>query len=142
MEGARRRGRAPGRGPRPLPAAPDLHDRRLGVQARAQRPPVGQAPDQLRRDHRQEPVAVTGGNSLKVGYQHTLMTDDRSQTTKERLKKGQKQRSTQRRARERNSVFRVSLVGYTTAGKSTLFNSLVKARTYAADQLFATRDTT
>ena len=70
------------------------------------------------------------------------MIDDRIKTTKERLKKVQKQRSTQRRARERNSVFRVSLVGYTNAGKSTLFNSLVKARAYAADQLFATLDTT
>ena len=70
------------------------------------------------------------------------MIDDRIKTTKERLKKVQKQRSTQRRARDRNGVFRVSLVGYTNAGKSTLFNSLVKARTYAADQLFATLDTT
>jgi GTP-binding protein HflX len=70
------------------------------------------------------------------------MIDDRIKTIKERLKKVQRQRSTQRRARERNSVFRVSLVGYTNAGKSTLFNALVKARAYAADQLFATLDTT
>lgn len=70
------------------------------------------------------------------------MIDDRIKVTKERLKKVQRQRSTQRRARERNAVFRVSLVGYTNAGKSTLFNSLVKARAYAANQLFATLDTT
>ena len=70
------------------------------------------------------------------------MIDDRIKTTKERLKKVQKQRATQRRGRSRNGVFRVSLVGYTNAGKSTLFNALVKARTYAADQLFATLDTT
>jgi len=70
------------------------------------------------------------------------MIDDRIKATKERLKKVQKQRSTQQRARARNNVFRVSLVGYTNAGKSTLFNALVKARTYAADQLFATLDTT
>jgi len=70
------------------------------------------------------------------------MIDDRIKTIKERLKKVQRQRSTQQRARQRNGVFRVSLVGYTNAGKSTLFNSLVKARTYAADQLFATLDTT
>ncbi|WP_416234727.1 GTPase HflX [Paucibacter sp. PLA-PC-4] len=70
------------------------------------------------------------------------MIDDRIKVTKERLKKVQRQRTTQRRARERNSVFRVSLVGYTNAGKSTLFNALVKARAYAADQLFATLDTT
>jgi GTP-binding protein HflX len=70
------------------------------------------------------------------------MIDDRIKVTKERLKKVQRQRSTQRRSRERNEVFRVSLVGYTNAGKSTLFNALVKARAYAADQLFATLDTT
>jgi len=70
------------------------------------------------------------------------MIDERIKTIKERLKKVQRQRSTQRRARERNAVFRVSLVGYTNAGKSTLFNALVKARTYAANQLFATLDTT
>ncbi|MEO3712873.1 GTPase HflX [Roseateles flavus] len=70
------------------------------------------------------------------------MIDDRIKSIKERLKKVQRQRSTQRRARARNGVFRVSLVGYTNAGKSTLFNALVKARTYAADQLFATLDTT
>lgn len=48
----------------------------------------------------------------------------------------------QRRARSRREVLRVSLVGYTNAGKSTLFNALTKAGAYAADQLFATLDTT
>ena len=43
---------------------------------------------------------------------------------------------------ERRDVFSISLVGYTNAGKSTLFNALTKAGTYAADQLFATLDTT
>ncbi|MFX7621034.1 GTPase, partial [Acinetobacter baumannii] len=62
--------------------------------------------------------------------------------TKERLKQVQRQRSTQRRSRARNGVFKVSLVGYTNAGKSTLFNALTKARAYAANQLFATLDTT
>lgn len=70
------------------------------------------------------------------------MIDERIKVTKERLKKVQRQRGTQRRARERNEVFKVSLVGYTNAGKSTLFNALVKARSYAANQLFATLDTT
>jgi GTP-binding protein HflX len=70
------------------------------------------------------------------------MIDERIKTVKRRLETVKKQRKTQRRARERNQTFRVSLVGYTNAGKSTLFNSLVKARSYAADQLFATLDTT
>lgn len=70
------------------------------------------------------------------------MIADRIKSVKERLVKVKRQRSTQRRARDRNGNFSVSLVGYTNAGKSTLFNALVKARAYAADQLFATLDTT
>lgn len=70
------------------------------------------------------------------------MIGDRIKSVKARLEKVKRQRGTQRKARERRGTFRVSLVGYTNAGKSTLFNSLVKARTYAADQLFATLDTT
>jgi GTP-binding protein HflX len=70
------------------------------------------------------------------------MIGERIKSVKARLEKVKRQRSTQRRARERRGTFRVSLVGYTNAGKSTLFNALVKARAYAADQLFATLDTT
>jgi len=70
------------------------------------------------------------------------MIGDAIKRTKERLSKVKKQRSTQRRQRDRRNAFNVSLVGYTNAGKSTLFNALVKARAYAADQLFATLDTT
>jgi GTP-binding protein HflX len=70
------------------------------------------------------------------------MIGERIKSVKVRLEKVKRQRSTQRRSRERNQTFRVSLVGYTNAGKSTLFNALVKARSYAADQLFATLDTT
>jgi GTPase len=70
------------------------------------------------------------------------MIGERIKSVKQRLDKVKRQRSTQRKSRERNQTFRVSLVGYTNAGKSTLFNALVKARTYAADQLFATLDTT
>ena len=70
------------------------------------------------------------------------MIGERIKSIKKQLEKVKRQRSTQRRARERNAAFRVSLVGYTNAGKSTLFNALVKAEAYAADQLFATLDTT
>lgn len=61
---------------------------------------------------------------------------------RERLARVQRQRTTQRRARSRGSTLSVSLVGYTNAGKSTLFNALTRAGAYAADQLFATLDTT
>ncbi|WP_395701807.1 GTPase HflX [Aquabacterium sp.] len=70
------------------------------------------------------------------------MIGERIKSVKARLDKVKRQRGTQRRAREKSGTFRVSLVGYTNAGKSTLFNALVKARAYAADQLFATLDTT
>jgi GTP-binding protein HflX len=70
------------------------------------------------------------------------MIGERIKSVKARLEKVKRQRGTQRKARERRGTFRVSLVGYTNAGKSTLFNALVKARAYAADQLFATLDTT
>ena len=63
-------------------------------------------------------------------------------TLKGRLQQLQKQRGVQRRARERGDVLSVSIVGYTNAGKSTLFNALTNARAYEADQLFATLDTT
>jgi len=70
------------------------------------------------------------------------MIGERIKSVSARLVKVKKQRNTQRKARERRGTYSVSLVGYTNAGKSTLFNSLVKARAYAADQLFATLDTT
>jgi GTP-binding protein HflX len=66
----------------------------------------------------------------------------RVKTLKSKLQQLQKQRTVQRRARARGNVLSVSLVGYTNAGKSTLFNALSHARAYEADQLFATLDTT
>ena len=90
----------------------------------------------------------SGGIGMRGGPGETQieldrrMINDSIKRIKERLIKVKKQRNTQRRQRERRDTFNISLVGYTNAGKSTLFNALVKARAYAADQLFATLDTT
>ncbi len=90
----------------------------------------------------------SGGIGMRGGPGETQIELDRRmiaeaiKRTKERLTKVKRQRQTQRRHRERRDAFNISLVGYTNAGKSTLFNALVKARAYAADQLFATLDTT
>ncbi len=70
------------------------------------------------------------------------MIGDNIKRTKDRLQKVKRQRQTQRRQRQRRDTFNISLVGYTNAGKTSLFNNLVKAQAYAADQLFATLDTT
>lgn len=70
------------------------------------------------------------------------MIRERVKHLKERLGKLKRQRGIQRRARRRSNVMSVSLVGYTNAGKSTLFNRLTQSGVYAADQLFATLDTT
>jgi GTP-binding protein HflX len=67
---------------------------------------------------------------------------ERVKMLSKRLEKVQTQRNQQRRARLRNIVPRVALVGYTNAGKSTLFNTLTQGGVYAADQLFATLDPT
>lgn len=89
-----------------------------------------------------------GGIGLRGGPGETQIELDRRmiaeaiKRTRARLERVKQQRRTQRRQRERSGVFTISLVGYTNAGKSTLFNALVKARVYAADQLFATLDTT
>ena len=88
-----------------------------------------------------------GGIGLRGPGETQLETDRRLLGTrvkmlKLRLKQIEKQRRTRRRARDRRDVLSVSLVGYTNAGKSTLFNALTKAGGYAADQLFATLDTT
>ena len=90
----------------------------------------------------------SGGIGMRGGPGETQIELDRRmigdsiKKIKERLGKVKRQRQTQRRQRERRDAFNISLVGYTNAGKSTLFNALVKARAYAADQLFATLDTT
>jgi GTP-binding protein HflX len=87
-------------------------------------------------------AGVRGGPGEKQIELDRRMIDEAIKRTRERLVKVKKQRATQRRQRERRETFNISLVGYTNAGKSTLFNALVKARAYAANQLFATLDTT
>lgn len=88
-----------------------------------------------------------GGIGLRGPGETQLETDrrllgERVKMLKAKLEKLHKQRETQRRSRGRSNTFSVSLVGYTNAGKSTLFNALTKAGAYAANQLFATLDTT
>jgi GTP-binding protein HflX len=87
-------------------------------------------------------AGVRGGPGEKQIELDRRMIGDAIKRTRERLEKVKKQRHTQRRQRERRGAFNISIVGYTNAGKSTLFNALVKARAYAANQLFATLDTT
>jgi len=88
-----------------------------------------------------------GGIGLRGPGETQLETDrrllgERVKALRGLLTKLRRQHATQRRARGRNDVFSVSLVGYTNAGKSSLFNALSKAGTYTANQLFATLDTT
>ena len=88
-----------------------------------------------------------GGIGVRGGPGETqLELDRRMLSVRVKRLRGQlaqlrKQRRTRRRARDRKPAFTVSIVGYTNAGKSTLFNALTGAGTYAADQLFATLDT-
>ena len=93
-------------------------------------------------ERQQGGIGMRGGPGETQIELDRRMIGERIKSVKARLEKVKRQRGTQRRARERRGTFRVSLVGYTNAGKSTLFNALVKARAYAADQLFATLDTT
>lgn len=88
-----------------------------------------------------------GGIGLRGPGETQLETDRRLLNARithltARLKKVEKQRNQGRRARSRSATPTVSLVGYTNAGKSTLFNYLTKSEVYAADQLFATLDPT
>lgn len=87
-------------------------------------------------------LGKTGGPGEKQIELDRRMIGVRVRRLRERLKQSEKQRRTRRRARSRNDVVSISLVGYTNAGKSTLFNALTQAGVYTADQLFATLDTT
>ncbi len=89
-----------------------------------------------------------GGIGVRGGPGETQLELDRRmlrirvKQLREQLEKLKQQRGMQRRSRKRSQVMSVSLVGYTNAGKSTLFNRLTQSKVYAADQLFATLDTT
>jgi GTP-binding protein HflX len=89
-----------------------------------------------------------GGRGFLGGMGETQIEVDRRlignrvKVLKDKLVQFMRRRDVQRRARARGEVMSVSLVGYTNAGKSTLFNALTHAGSYAADQLFATLDTT
>ncbi|WP_342651688.1 GTPase HflX [Vibrio metschnikovii] len=88
-----------------------------------------------------------GGIGLRGPGETQLETDrrllrERIKTILRRLEKVAKQREQGRRARNRAEIPTISLVGYTNAGKSTLFNQITSAGVYAADQLFATLDPT
>ena len=89
-----------------------------------------------------------GGIGVRGGPGETQLELDRRmlrvrvKQLREKLDKLKQQRGMQRRSRKRSKVLSVSLVGYTNAGKSTLFNRMTQSGVFAADQLFATLDTT
>lgn len=92
-------------------------------------------------ERQQGGAGVRGGPGEKQIELDRRMIGTRVKQLKLRLEKLVKQRATRRRARDRRGALTVSLVGYTNAGKSTLFNTLTRGDAYAADQLFATLDT-
>ena len=87
-------------------------------------------------------IGVRGGPGEKQLELDKRMIGVRVKQLREKLAKLKQQRSMQRKSRKRSNTMMVSLVGYTNAGKSTLFNRLTQSGVYAADQLFATLDTT
>ncbi len=87
-------------------------------------------------------LSKTGGPGEKQIELDRRMIGVRVKQLKEQLKKLSRQRDTQRKSRHKGDIVSLSIVGYTNAGKSTLFNALTKAESYAANQLFATLDTT
>jgi GTP-binding protein HflX len=87
-------------------------------------------------------LGKTGGPGEKQIELDRRMIGERVKKLKERIAKVGRVRATQRARRSRSGVLRVAIVGYTNAGKTTLFNRVAQSRGYAADQLFATLDTT
>jgi len=87
-------------------------------------------------------LGKTGGPGEKQIELDRRLIVEKVKKLKERIRKVARTRETQRGGRTRSGILRVSLVGYTNAGKSTLFNRLTGAEAYVADKLFATLDTT
>jgi len=87
-------------------------------------------------------IGVRGGPGETQLEIDRRLVGERIKKLKARLLKLERQRTTQRQGRQRAGTFTVSIVGYTNAGKSTLFNRLTRADSYVADKLFATLDTT
>ncbi len=87
-------------------------------------------------------IGVRGGPGEKQLELDRRMLKLRIKQLKEKLDKLKRQRTMQRKKRSRSNVLNISIVGYTNAGKSTLFNQLTHAKALAMNQLFATLDTT
>lgn len=87
-------------------------------------------------------LGATGGPGEKQIELDRRYIANRVRFLKDKIEVLKKQRQVQRRGRARRELLSVSIVGYTNAGKSTLFNALAHAKAYEADQLFATLDTT
>jgi GTP-binding protein HflX len=87
-------------------------------------------------------LGKTGGPGEKQIELDRRMIGERVKKLREKIRKVGKVRATQRAGRTRSGVLRVALVGYTNAGKSTLFNRITRCDAYVANQLFATLDTT
>ena len=86
-------------------------------------------------------IGLRGPGETQLELDRRLL-GDRVKQLQKRMKKVETQRAQARRGRQRNELPVIALVGYTNAGKSTLFNALTGATVYAADQLFATLDPT
>jgi GTP-binding protein HflX len=92
-------------------------------------------------ERQQGGIGLRGGPGEKQIELDRRMLDNKIRQLRTLIDRAERQRLTRRRQRLRQGAFSVSLVGYTNAGKSTLFNALTRAGTHAADQLFATLDT-